>query len=42
MERKRLSRKKMLPWFANGPPALVGMVAFRFQSPYQHLHRTRF
>ncbi|MGP0591128.1 IS110 family transposase [Nitrospira sp. T9] len=25
--RKRLSRKKMLPWFANHPPALVGMEA---------------
>lgn len=27
VERKRLSRKKMLPWFANRPPALVGMEA---------------
>ena len=26
-ERKRLSRKKMLPWFANRTPALVGMEA---------------
>ena len=27
VERRRLSRKKMLPWFANRPPALVGMEA---------------
>jgi len=27
VERKRLSRKKMLPWLANRPPALVGMEA---------------
>jgi len=27
VERKRLSRKKLLPWFANRPPALVGMDA---------------
>jgi transposase len=25
--RKRLARKKMLPWFANHPPALVGLEA---------------
>jgi len=27
VERKRLSRKKLLPWLANRPPALVGMEA---------------
>ena len=27
VERKRLSRKKLLPWFAHRPPALVGMEA---------------
>jgi len=27
VERRRLSRKKMLPWFANHPSALVGMEA---------------
>ena len=27
VERKRLLRKKMLPWFANRPPALVGLEA---------------
>jgi hypothetical protein len=27
VERKRLSRKKLLPWFANRPPALVRMEA---------------
>ncbi|MDH5700411.1 MAG: IS110 family transposase, partial [Nitrospirota bacterium] len=27
VERKRLARKKMLLWFANRPPALVGMEA---------------
>jgi len=27
IERKRLSRKKLLSWFANRPPALVGMEA---------------
>jgi len=27
VERKQLSRKKLLPWFANRPPALVGMEA---------------
>ena len=27
IDRRRLSRKKMLPWFANRPPALVGMEA---------------
>ena len=27
VERKRLSRKKLLPWLANRPPALIGMEA---------------
>lgn len=27
VERRRLSRKKMLPWFANRPRAVVGMEA---------------
>lgn len=27
VDRKRLSRKKLLPWFANRPPALVGLEA---------------
>lgn len=27
IERKRLLCKKLLPWFANRPPALIGMKA---------------